>query len=227
MFDTSGSGTIEPKELKVALRALGVNDPSKDDIAKLVDLFERADLFPENCCKKRNFDENFWWSIVSPNAKVGTARDKLKESISETEGVARLFDVLCKTDEQRDYDEFEDSDNKIEETGSIISSTMGSVHSHVSATLCDGDTPCDVVEQDWERLEELEMQAAVAANLKVLRVKKRCMSKFILKDLLGDDADFEIKDVKKAHEKVLRRERLRVNEVYRAVKYFRGKFDVR
>ena len=37
MFDTSGSGTIEPKELKVALRALGVSDPSKEDIAKLVE----------------------------------------------------------------------------------------------------------------------------------------------------------------------------------------------
>ena len=41
MFDTSGSGTIEPKELKVALRALGVNDPSKDDIAKLVEQFDK------------------------------------------------------------------------------------------------------------------------------------------------------------------------------------------
>ena len=41
MFDTSGSGTIEPKELKVALRALGVNDPSKEDIAKLVEQFDK------------------------------------------------------------------------------------------------------------------------------------------------------------------------------------------
>ena len=31
LFDTSGSGTIEPKELKVALRALGI-EPSKDHI---------------------------------------------------------------------------------------------------------------------------------------------------------------------------------------------------
>ena len=35
LFDTSGSGTIEPKELKVALRALGM-EPSKDEIANLV-----------------------------------------------------------------------------------------------------------------------------------------------------------------------------------------------
>ena len=36
LFDTSGSGTIEPRELKVALRALGI-EPSKETIQKLVE----------------------------------------------------------------------------------------------------------------------------------------------------------------------------------------------
>ena len=40
LFDTSGSGTIEPKELKVALRALGF-EPSKEDIANLVEQFDK------------------------------------------------------------------------------------------------------------------------------------------------------------------------------------------
>ena len=40
LFDTSGSGTIEPKELKVALRALGF-EPSKDDIERLVSEFDK------------------------------------------------------------------------------------------------------------------------------------------------------------------------------------------
>ena len=35
LFDTSGSGTIEAKELKVALRALGF-DPTKEDIIQLI-----------------------------------------------------------------------------------------------------------------------------------------------------------------------------------------------
>ena len=35
MFDTSGSGTIEAKELKVALRALGF-EPSKQEINELI-----------------------------------------------------------------------------------------------------------------------------------------------------------------------------------------------
>ena len=35
LFDTSGSGTIEAKELKVALRALGF-EPTKEDIDQLI-----------------------------------------------------------------------------------------------------------------------------------------------------------------------------------------------
>ena len=35
MFDTSGQGTIEAKELKVALRALGF-EPSKQEINELI-----------------------------------------------------------------------------------------------------------------------------------------------------------------------------------------------
>ena len=41
LFDTSGSGTIEPKELKVALRALGAQDPSKEEIFKLVEKYDK------------------------------------------------------------------------------------------------------------------------------------------------------------------------------------------
>ena len=40
MFDTSGSGTIEAKELKVALRALDI-EPSKDEIKQLIGKFDK------------------------------------------------------------------------------------------------------------------------------------------------------------------------------------------
>lgn len=40
MFDTSGSGTIEHKELKVALRALGF-EPSKEEIKSLIGDFDK------------------------------------------------------------------------------------------------------------------------------------------------------------------------------------------
>ena len=40
LFDTSGSGTIEKKELKVALYALGFT-PSKEDLNKLIGDFDK------------------------------------------------------------------------------------------------------------------------------------------------------------------------------------------
>ena len=40
LFDTSGSGTIEPKELKVALRALGFT-PQPEDIEALINRFDK------------------------------------------------------------------------------------------------------------------------------------------------------------------------------------------
>ena len=41
LFDTSGSGTIESKELKVALRALGF-DPKKDELRSLILQYDTA-----------------------------------------------------------------------------------------------------------------------------------------------------------------------------------------
>ena len=40
LFDTSGSGTIEAKELKVAFSALDI-EPSKDDIKMLIGRFDK------------------------------------------------------------------------------------------------------------------------------------------------------------------------------------------
>ncbi len=58
-------------------------------------------------------------------------------------------------------------------------------------------------------------------------VKKKQMSKFILRDGLGSDGLHEIRDIKKAHLKVLRRDRLKINKVYRAMIYSDKKMAVR
>ena len=42
LFDTDGSGTIEQKELKVALRALGF-EPKRDEIKRLISSLQNAD----------------------------------------------------------------------------------------------------------------------------------------------------------------------------------------
>mmetsp|Transcript_4978 Transcript_4978/g.7495 ORF Transcript_4978/g.7495 Transcript_4978/m.7495 type:complete len:167 (+) Transcript_4978:2-502(+) len=41
LFDTDGSGVIEAKELKVALRALGI-EPQKDEIKRLINEVDRS-----------------------------------------------------------------------------------------------------------------------------------------------------------------------------------------
>lgn len=41
MFDTDGSGTIDVKELKVAMRALGF-EPKKDEIRKMIAEIDRS-----------------------------------------------------------------------------------------------------------------------------------------------------------------------------------------
>lgn len=41
LFDTDGSGTIEVKELKVAMRALGF-EPTKDQIKKMIQDLDRS-----------------------------------------------------------------------------------------------------------------------------------------------------------------------------------------
>ena len=58
-------------------------------------------------------------------------------------------------------------------------------------------------------------------------MKKKDMSSFIMKDMLGGDGDACLANLKKSHTKTLRAHELRVNEVYRAVKYFNRKFEAR
>ena len=60
---------------------------------------------------------------------------------------------------------------------------------------------------------------------KLGKVKKREMSKFILKDLLGSGGMIAVRGLKSKHSKEQKREQMKVNEVYRAVKYFKMKMD--
>ena len=60
-----------------------------------------------------------------------------------------------------------------------------------------------------------------------IKMKKKDMSSFIMKDMLGGDGDVCLVNLKKSHTKKLCSHTLQVNEVYRAVKYFNGKFESR
>jgi len=138
-----------------------------------------------------------------------------------------LFDILCKMLEERDYDEFEVDEGK---EASVVSSTMGSCCSR--ASICPEEEDgggCDKGnEEEWEKMTSDKRDALIGKSLNKLKVKKKAeMSSFIMKDMLGDNADAAIKDIKAKDLKDLRSYPLRVNEVYRAVKYFNQKFEVR
>ena len=60
---------------------------------------------------------------------------------------------------------------------------------------------------------------------KLGNVKKKAMSTFIMKDLLGSDGEIAVRGLKSKYLKALKRERMQVNQVYRAVKYFKMKMD--
>ena len=73
-----------------------------------------------------------------------------------------------------------------------------------------------------------DQETNISSNLKKLNnIKKRLMSKHILKDILGDDGDHTILNMEKAHKKVSREERMKINDIYRAVKILNQMFGKR
>ena len=139
------------------------------------------------------------------------------------------FDVLCSFEFDRDFEEFElETAGDDDENVSVVSSTMGS--------FCNGETTDNLLdatldedsEEDWDPLNEEERDSSIKGSLQKLgNVKKRRMSTFIMKDMLGDDAKSSLAGVKKSHAKNVRQNKLMINEIYRAVKYFDQKFKIR
>lgn len=195
------------------------------DVILLLEIFEKGDIFPLQCTKKRVYHKDFWWNIVKPRANTGPQKDKQKETVIESSGVEFVMDILGNNTDDRDFDEFDDAS---EQTCSIQSSTMGSHCSELVDTgSIDGEMDTDNMEQDWEQLNEKEREEELGKNMKKIKMKKKDMSPYIMKDMLGSDGDACIVNLKKSHTKTLRAHELRINEVYRAVRYFNVKFEKR
>ncbi|KAM3130323.1 hypothetical protein pb186bvf_017540 [Paramecium bursaria] len=82
LFDVDGSGTIEVKELKVALRALGF-EPSKDEIKELIQNLNNDQKDKENT---NTIDYNEFLQIM-------TTKMNAKESQEEIERAFHLFSL--------------------------------------------------------------------------------------------------------------------------------------
>ena len=131
-----------------------------------------------------------------------------------------MFDVLCHNEEERnDYQEYEvDVSGDDDENFSIVSSCVGSCASGEAFNP----------EEDWESLNETERDSKVSEALKKLgNVRKRPMNSNITKDFYEAAGKKAMKDVKRNHEKLVRKEILQINSIFRAVRYFESKMRVR
>ena len=142
---------------------------------------------------------------------MGSSIDKQKEEVMETAGVEFIMGVLCNHAEDRDFDEFDDASDM---SCSIQSSTMESHGSDAGGVGSVGnEMETDVIEEDWEQLNEKDREEELGKSMKKIKMKKKEMSPFIMKDMLGGDGDACLTDLKKTHTKRLKAHELRVNEV--------------
>ena len=83
-------------------------------------------------------------------------------------------------------------------------------------------------EPDWEQLNEKDREKTISNSLKKLdNVKKKRMSTFILKDMLGSDGEFALRGIKESHLQTVKKEEMKINNIYRAVKCFKQKMAIR
>ena len=153
--------------------------------------------------------------MVSRPVSGGSEKDKDKEGGTVRDGEALMFSHLCKSEEERnDYHEYElDVEGDDDENISIVSSCMDSIGS---------------VEEDWESLNETSRTAKIGEALKQLgNVRKKNINPNISKDFYGVAGDVAMKNVKRNHKKLVRKEVLQVNSIFRAVRYFEGKMKER
>ena len=95
--------------------------------------------------------------------------------------------------------------------------------------LADNETEWDAPpEENWETMNKEERETTINGSLKILgNAKKHCTSPLILIDLLGDDASAALAQLKTKHLRKNRQDNLFINDVYRSVKYFDQKFQMR
>ena len=150
MHDTFGPGNRKSKKPSV-----------EKDIECLMDLLRNANLWSPNRTEKRELYGDFYWDLYRPRENVGSEKSKKKESVCESTQVQRLFDILCSTDEQRDFDEFEVNEEGDDDANiSVVSSTMSSYHG-VNPSPLNEEEHEDDDEQPWEQLNEVGRQGNI------------------------------------------------------------------
>ena len=112
LFDTNGSGIIEVKELKVALRALGF-EPQKEEIKRLI-----SDLNNNNAGRDRDGQKDKEGQVtIDFNDFLDIMTTKMSERDSEQE-LAKAFILFS---QNKDHIEFDDLKRIARELGENMS----------------------------------------------------------------------------------------------------------
>jgi len=182
----------------------------EESVEKMVELFQRANIFSLEVDVEQEMVSSFFWDFVSLPKNVGTKKDKDFENPELSAAKKIVFSRLCTTEEEYEFEDFEltqnDEDNDL---FSNASSTHGSIRSSNSMI---GDNQDDVA--GWEDWNEEERNVRHSESLKQLgNVAKKPMSALILKDMIGVNGDLALKDIKKIREKTLAKEKQRLDTI--------------
>ena len=171
---------------------------------------------------------NFFWDYVRRPQKVGSKKDADLENVPLSAGHEILFDNLCNVEGKHDYFERFDvrNDEDDDDLVYVVSSTFGGEDCDGDLRIDDNEGPGEV--DDWKQLDESSRDVKIGESLKRLgNVRKKCMSKDILCDMLGVDGDKAVVGEKEAQEEKLKKERQKLNILYLSVLHFDRKMKKR
>ena len=190
----------------------------ENDVDSLLKLLSKANVFPADRKLRRTMHSEFFWLLISPRKSVGSEKDQAKERVEIDTAENNLFDILCSVDDSKHYDTYDSDDKEV----SNSSSCFGSTGSNENPRVEDEDR------LDWDVLDEETRRIQIANSLKRLgNVKRRKISPHILTDYMSSEFHEGLTAMKKNYEDSVRREKMRVNSVFRAVVYFEKKMKTR
>lgn len=149
-----------------------------------------------------------------------------------TPAMKAIFSQLCGKEDDRDgFDDFEmeatnDDNDNVSHTSSclnqnkIYTGQLGLKDIDGTDNKDDTDKPPSG-ELECELFNKTEQRRVISGDLKMLgNAKKRAMYPLILKDMLGVNGDLTLKDVKEKRDKILKKEKRKIDMLYLAVNHF-------
>ena len=167
------------------------------NVNKLIELFQRTNLFQLDDTMSRDFDENFFWSQVKIPKASGTDRDKKLESAKISDGFRGLFNVMCVPEVIRtNYAGFEeDARPNTQWQWCIICDEY---------SVAGADETRAQYNENSEDDEEGDMDKKIQTSLKILgNVQCKKNSPLLFKDFLGEDGNDAMHGMKEKHLKSL------------------------